>query len=410
MARPIINKIKPFDSTKDYEITLSWLGNRAHANRIIIYDNETNNVVFDDTVSSFALTHTIPAHTLENSKKYVIEAQTYDVENIPSAMSNKVLFFTFTTPDFYFENLEDNPVIDNSSYTAFVHYYSEDWEDISKYKFYLYDSSKKQLLESNEMTDDQNICYTYKGLDNNTVYYIRCVGITVNGMEIDTGYTEITVKFENPNDYARIYAAPIPKQGCIQVSSNLIIIQYNGTDEFDYIDGMIDLRDKTLYYDEGFLIEGDFTAIIRGINLWQTNDIFKISNGKYGLTLSSRIYNNGNLRFRLMVPNGVSNYLLYSDWLVFENTDMVNIMIRRKNDVYQIKVFIELGFSTENGNIWYGTERPPQKLIENYDTWINTDGTTHVVNKDNFTKYLDKEEPLNAELDDLWIGGDWRTC
>lgn len=406
MARPIINKIQPFDSTKDYEITLSWLGNRAHANRIIIYDNETNNVVFDDTVSSFALTHTIPAYTLENSKKYVIEAQTYDVENIPSAMSNKVLFFTFATPDFYFENLEDNPVIDNSSYTAFVHYYSEDWEDISKYKFYLYDSSKKQLLESNEMTDDLDISYTYKGLDNNTVYYIRCVGVTVNGMEIDTGYTEITVRFENPNDYARIYATPIPKQGWIQVSSNLIIIQYNGTDEFDYIDGMIDLRDKTLYYDEGFLIEGDFTVIIKGINLWQTNDIFKMNNDKYGLTLSSRIYNNGNLRFRLMVPNGVANYLLYSEPLVFDNKDMVTIMLRRKNDVYQIKVFLDLNFTTEEGNIWYGSERPPQRLMENYDMWIDTDEETYVVDRDEFEEYFDEEEPENAEKDDLWLGGD----
>lgn len=406
MARPVLNKIQPFDATKDYEITLSWLGNRAHANRIIIYDNETNNVVFDDTVSSFALTHTIPANTLQNTKKYVIEAQTFDVENIPSAMSNKVLFFTFATPDFYFENLQDNPIIDNSSFTAFVHYYSEDWEDISKYKFYLYDSSKKQLIESNEMTDDQDICYTYKGLDNNTVYYIRCVGITVNGMEIDTGYTEITVQFENPNDYARIYATSIPKQGCIQVSSNLIIIQYNGTDDFEYIDGMIDLRDKTLYYDEGFLIEGDFTAIIRGINLWQTNDIFKMSNGKYGLTLSSRIYNNGNLRFRLMVPNGVANYLLYSEPLVFDNKDMVTIMLRRKNDVYQIKVFLDLDFTTEEGNRWYGSERPPQRLMDNYDIWIDTDEETYVVNRDEFEEYFDEEEPENAEKDDLWLGGD----
>lgn len=95
MAKPQIMRINPFDANKDYEITLSWLGNRAHANRIVIYDNETNEVVFDDTVSSFALTHTIPAHTLQNSKKYVIEAQTYDVENIPSAMSNKVLFREF---------------------------------------------------------------------------------------------------------------------------------------------------------------------------------------------------------------------------------------------------------------------------------------------------------------------------
>ncbi len=405
MARPVINKIRPFDANKDYEITLLWSGNRAHANRIIIYDNDTNNVVFDDMVSSFSLRHTIPAHTLQNNKKYIVQAQTYDIENTPSALSNRVLFFTFATPDFYFEDLSENPVISNSSFTATIHYYSDDWEDISKYVFYLYDASKKQLLESSEMTDGNDISYTYKGLDNNTVYYVRCIGVTVNGMGLDTGYVEVTIKYENPNTYARIYATPLPSQGCIQVATNLIIIQYNGTDSFEYIDGMIDLRDKTLYYDEGFLIEDDFTVIIRGINLWQNAKLFKMSNGNLGLTLSSHIYNEGKLRFRLLVPNGVSNYLLYSDEQVFDNKDMVTIAIRRKNNVYQLKVFIELGY-TKEGNMWYGTERPNRHLMENDDNWINTDGDTYVVNKDDYTTFLDETEPLNATIDDLWLGGD----
>ncbi|MDE6568321.1 MAG: hypothetical protein K2K70_11400 [Lachnospiraceae bacterium] len=405
MAKPIIRSITPFDSNYDYEISISWTGNRAYANRIIIYDYETNTEVFNDLTSSFVLKHTIPAHTLTNDEKYIIQAQIYDINNTPSALSDKVLFYTFTTPDFCFEDLPENSIITNSSFTANIHYYSPDWENISKYKFYLYDASKKQLLESNELTDDRSINYTYNGLDNNTTYYIRCVGVTVNGMALDTGYIEITVKFENPNVYARIYATPVPSQGCIQVATNLRIIQYNGTDTFEYIDGMIDLRDKTLYYDEGFLIEDDFTVIIRGMNLWQNAEIFKMSNGNLGLTLSSHIYSGGKLRFRLLVPNGVSNYLLYSDEQIFTNDDMVTVAIRRKNNVYQLKVFVELGFTTE-GDMWYGTERPSQELINNNDSWINTEGDTYVVRKDDCITYLDIPEPLNAVLNDLWLGGD----
>lgn len=405
MAKPIVMKITSFDANKPYEITLSWLGNRAHANRIIIYDNQTNKLVFDDMVSSFALKHTIPAYTLTNGKKYVIQAQIYDVENIPSPLSDKVLFYTFETPDFYFNNIPENDKITNASFSASVYYYSPDWEDISTYKFYLYDSTKHQLLESNTMTDSFNISYTYRGLENNTVYYIRCVGVTVNEMELDTGYVEITVKYENPNAYSRIYATTLPSQGCVQVASNLIIIQYNGTDSFEYIDGMIDLRDKTLYYDEGFLIKDDFTVLIRGINLWQTADIFKMNNGNLGLTLSSRIYGEGKLRFRLLVPNGVCNYVLYSDEQVFENEDMVTIAIRRKNNVYQLKVFVEIGFNPE-GNMWYGLQRPNPNLTGANDTWIETDESTYVVNKDDYTTYLEESEPLNAILNDLWLGGE----
>lgn len=405
MAKPAILRVNPFDANKNYDILLSWSGNRAHANRIIICENETNNVVFDDVVSSFSLKHTIPAHTLKNNQKYIIQAQVYDVENIPSALSNKVLFYTFSTPDFYFEDLSENPVISNSSFTATIHYYSSDWEDISKYIFYLYDAAKKQLIQSSEMTDSHDISHTYRGLDNNTVYYVRCAAVTVNGMELDTGYVEITVKYENPNTYARIYATPIPSQGCIQISTNLILIQYNGTDEFEYMDSMVDLRNKTLYYDEGFLIKDNFTVIIRGINLWQQAELFKMSNGKQGLTLSSHIYPEGKLRFRLIVPNGVSNYLLYSDEQVFKNQDMVTIVIRRKNNVYQLKVFIEPGH-IKDGNMWYGTERPKHQLAENDDNWINTDGNTYMVSKDLYATYLDEEEPENVVTDDLWLGGD----
>lgn len=405
MAKPYIQKITPFDADKDYEISLSWTGSRAHANRIIIYDNDTNNILFDDTVSSFALKHTIPAYTLTNGKKYVIQAQTYDVENLPSPLSDKVLFFTFETPAFYFNNLPENHRITNASFSASLTYHSPDWEDISTYVFSLYDSTKKLLLSSSPLTDSFDISYTYRGLENNTVYYIRCTGVTVNGMELDTGYQEISVKYENPNAYSRIYSTAIPSQGCVQVATNLIIIQYNGTEAFEYPDGMIDLRDKTLYYDEGFLIENDFTLLIRGTHLWQNADILKMSSKKASLTLSSHIYSGGKLRFKLLVPNGVSSYLLYSKEQVFENEDMVTIAVRKKDNIYQLKVFVSPGFSPE-GNLWYGTQRPDPALIKIYDSWIDTEGSTHVVDKESFTTFLGETEPVNTVTSDLWLGGD----
>ena len=389
IAKPIIKHIQPFDANKDYEISISWLGNRAHSNRIYIYDNETNTLVFDHTVSSYALKHIIPANTLTNGKKYVIQVQMIYGENISSALSDRVLFYTFSTPEFYFDNITNKSIINNSSLTTSIHYYSPDQENIGKYVFYLYDSSKKQLRSSNELTDNADISYIYQGLDNNTVYYVRCIGVTLNGMELDTGFIEITVKFENPNKYARIYATPLPSQGCIQVSTNLVIIQYNGTDSFEYIDGMIDLRDKVLYYDKGFLIKTDFTLLLRGMNLWQTADILKMNNGNLGLTLSSHIYTDDTLRFRLLVPNGVGHYLLYSEPLVFKNTDMITIALQRKNNIYQLKVFMK-PVSSINDAMWYSSNR---NLIHDNDSWMST-------------TYLDNAESLKITLNDLLPGGE----
>lgn len=405
IAKPQIKKTLPFDAGKDHEISIAWSGLRAVANRILIYDNETNQIVYDRKTASYTLRHTIPAHTLTNGRKYVMQAQIFTDGDIPSALSDKALFLTFETPAFYFENVSDASLIDNSSFVASIHYYSPDWEDIGKYVFYLYDASKKLLLESSELTDIGNISYAYQGLDNNTSYYIRCAGVTVSGMELDTGYVGITVRFEDPSTYARIYANPLPSQGCIQVATNLVIIQYDGTDSFTYTEGMIDLRGRTLYYDKGFLVKDDFTLLIRGRNLWQTADILKMSAEDKGLTLSSRIYTDGSLRFRLLVPNGTGHYLLYSDPQYFENTDMVTIALRRKNNIYQLRIFVE-PIPTEEGNMWYGTERPPRHLMSDNDTWIDTGEQTYPVYKDSCGTYLGETEPINAILNALWLGGD----
>lgn len=56
--------------------------------------------------------------------------------------------------------------------------------------------------------------------------------------------------------------------------------------------------------------------------------------------------------------------------------------------------------------MWYGIERPSKNLIKDNDTWINTDEETHVIQKDDYTVFLENTEPLNAILNDIWLGGD----
>lgn len=405
MAKPILKQITPFDATKDSVISFVWSGSRAYSNRIIIYENYSLEKVFDDTIATYKFEHTIPANTLSNGIKYIIECQVMDQDGTASALSNKVSFTTIATPDFHFSNIPQNGNLNMSSFGANIYYYSSDGEDLSCYKFYLYDANKKLLLETKAYYNVDNVTYNYRGFENDAAYYIRCMGITVNGIELDTGYERITVKYENQNTYARVYAENVPKQGCIKISSNIVIIQYNGTDEFTYIDGMIDLRDKMIYYDSGFEINGDFSVIIRGMYLWHTGDVFKMRNGQYEITLSSRIYTDGTLRYKLEVPNGTNTYIRYSEPLVFDDEDMITIGIRRINDLYQLVAFIELGFS-RRGNIWWGSNRPVSNT-ENYDNWIDTnDSPIYKSDKDIIKTITYMFEPDTANKDDIWLGGE----
>lgn len=405
MAKPIIRNINCFDATKDYDVEITWTGNRSYANRIIIYNNKTNEKVYDDTETTFSLKHTIPRTTLSNgiNKLWVIQAQVFDQNGVASALSDKVLFHTFHTPTFFFRDgnsqLEDGYKVTDSSYQGVIYYSSDDLEELESYEFYLYDTNKVLLTDSGTLTDTDNITYNYKGLENNTEYYIQCVGYTKNGMTVDTGLVRIYVRFTNPSQYSRIFADALPNRGCVQVGSNIIVIQYNGNEVFNYEDGMIDLNGKTLTYDEGFMVDGDFTLQIAGYDMWQNAEIFKFTNSYYTITLSSRVYADGKLRFRILVPNAIGNYLVYSDPLTFENTDFIVLQIKRINNIYGI-YFRNNG--ADVGDYWFGGSVPTG--IKDKDYWIKTDDLdTYMVNKEFLTTYYQDEKPESPNKDDFWL-------
>lgn len=359
MAKPIIKKITPFDVTEGTEIEIMWTGEIPSSHKVMIYNNETDVEVYNKTVDTPSLKHTINPNDInskfpdfKNGGIWYMRVQIYDRAGIASTLSDKVLFYTFTKPDFYFqersektdtyERLEDGYLVKKSSYQANVYYHSIDNENISSYEFYIYDNTKYFLNKTDTLHDIENIVYSYRGLENRTEYYIRCKGITVNGMELDTDYVKISVDYENPSQYAMLYAKTLEEQGCVQLSSNIIVIEADGEEIYNYEDGFIDLDDKTLIYSKGFEIDDDFSLAISGKHLWQTDTILTLNNEVDSFSLTSRIYTDGKLRFRLLISNGVTNYIIYSEALEFTNEDVITILIKRKDNIYDIETRIDI--------------------------------------------------------------------
>ena len=213
MAKPIVNKIAPFDASLDKTFSFSWNGNQSYANRLIIYNADSMEPIYDRKISTFPHTHILPASTLTNGKKWAAQFQTFDVDDTASELSDKSYFQTLKTPLFYFYGLENGQILQSAFYDAQIYYLQEDYEDIQSFKFYLYDGTKTLLSESETMYDSTKIRYQYKGLDNHTVYYFRCHGMTVNGMEIDTGYIQMYTDYRRPGKYSIIYAENDPLHG-----------------------------------------------------------------------------------------------------------------------------------------------------------------------------------------------------
>lgn len=402
MAKPIVNKITPFDATIDKPISFSWNGNQSYANRLIIYNADTMNIVYDRKINTFSHTHVIPAKTLTNGKKWIAQFQTFDINDSASDLSDKTYFQTLKTPLFYFYGLENGQTIYSASYNSQIYYLQENYEDIQSFKFYLYDGTKTLLSESETMYDSTKIRYQYKGLDNHTLYYFRCHGITVSGMEIDTGYIQIYTDYRRPGKYNIIYAENDPLHGYIKYHTNIVVIQYNGNKTFNFENGMIDLRgdNEGIYYDTGFVIDGDFTLKLRGMYLNQTATILELRNTKYSIIVSSYLYEDGTTRFKLDVSNGLGHYILYSDAFAFNSTDMVCIWIRKIKDIYQLEVIVDPDY-IDTDNIWYGQQMPPNPST--YDIWIDAPNLfTYVVNKNDMKTYYSDNEPIEADVNDVW--------
>lgn len=408
MAKPIIKKITPPDATQAFNLEFVWKGDRAYYNRVIITNNQTNSVVYDKQVETFNLYQTIPANTLTNGGTWIVQVAVLyrDPSNtnnfIQSELSDKQIFPTLTTPSFSFAGLSvsaDNKVT-TSSYQAQIYYDSRENEKIESYMFSLYDVTKKFLFETDRLTDPYNITYTYRGLDNMTDYYIRCKAITHYGVELDTGMVRIHVKYENPSTYSRIYATPLPHRGCIEVGSNLIVIEYTGNETFSYNDSQIILTDKTLYYNEGWELQDDFTVILK-MQYVDYGRIIRLTNGTYNITVDFRMYADGKSRFKLKATNGFNNYILYSNAIVVNYEDKVVLGIHKKNDLFTLKLITDNSEST--GDYWWGQNSPI--AAEDYDKWINTEEETTVKKEyeDLVETIGSNSEPSDATYNDLWI-------
>ncbi len=171
---------------------------------------------------------------------------------------------------------------------------------------------------------------------------MRAAGSTVNGIPLDTGYIKIFVNYENPKDYKLIDAQCNEQNSVVTYQTNFVVINPSDTEaEYEYRDGSINLIDRTLVYDKNFSVSGDFTLSIRGTDMYRNAVILKCSDHITSLTLSSYIYDDGQMRYKLAVSNGLCNYLLYSEPLAPRSDDIVTIHIRRVHFVYQLKCFVE---------------------------------------------------------------------
>lgn len=339
MAKPQINRIAPFDAANDTTISFRWTGFQPYANRIRIYDNSTLDMVWENQIDSMLSQHPIPAHTLENGKTYLLQCQVMDSAGNQSEWSNKYYFKTYTTPLFSFDNISNDETITTSSCHLSVFYYQQEAEPLYCYRFALYDSQRKLITETGDSYITDSITHTFRGLDTEASYLVRCYGTTQNGITVDTGYIRIHVDYGFKSYYARIYVENEERTGGIHYRTNLNVILPDG-DNYQYEDGKINLVDKSIVYQSGFKINSDFTLKLSGSCLYRQGTVLTMNNQDGSITISAYVYDDGAIRYRLLAPNGISTYLIYSNPIICGADDLITLAVRRQNHLYTLQAYL----------------------------------------------------------------------
>lgn len=342
MAKPSIKSILPIDALVGGEISASYAGDLPYSNKLVIYLASDLSVVYTNTTTTHALSHTVPANILTNGERYCATIQFFDDNGVASSVSDKTYFYAYKTPSWSLVGITDNTTIQNAELGLVLSYSQVDGEPLNSYQFILYTADKVALSSSEIMYDVTDLTYTFKGLENRTTYYVQAKGETSHGISCDTGLLKIFVDYKNPTSYSRIYADS-DINGTVNGYTNIIIIEPVDADPDHYVfdNGFINLENQQVEYNKAYTLTSDFVVCLKEKKAVPEKDMLVVSNidNHRMFKISSHMYND-KIFFKLTVDNPICNYILYSNRFNYTENTVYTIWVKRINNIYDINVVV----------------------------------------------------------------------
>lgn len=336
---PIIKKIPAFDPRENYSVVFQYEGNQAVKNRAVIIDNDTYQTVYDHEQERMRLDHVIVANTLKAGKSYQIKIKVYDGFGNESDFSTPVLFYCFTKPTFKFSNLTNDMIHRTAVLPVKVSYSQAEGETFRECQIVLYTHDYVLSSTSDILYDVSNLSHTFRGLKNESVYYLRATGKTTHDMDIDTGYIKVNIQYIMKYSNVILRVKNLPEIGSISLSSNIIDIGYEFENDNWYLkDGELVIYDNSLTYLSGFSAPSEYTVFCKARKIIPNIPFLtlKTPDGKKSVWLE--IQQIGTLYYCVLnAPYGLGTYNIYKELpkavLVNENGE---ILVDTTNHAFMI--------------------------------------------------------------------------
>lgn len=358
LTRPTLLAMAAFDATKEQIFNFVVTGTSAQivANQLIIRNNDTNDIVYQEKQESFKYEHILNANELTNGTYYNATISVFDAEGNESPTSIPIQFWCYTKPVIQFTNIPVSGIVTNASFDFKFSYTQAENEPLNSYVMNLYNSSQVQISTSgiqyaDNGTPPYNGNYTFTGFENNTVYYVQLTGTTTEGTIISTILQQFTVQYTKPDLFTLVQLANNCDEGYVSITSNIILIEGSSNpDPPTYInDQEIDLTEDGSYaeWSQGFSITGDMLSRLwfRNPNPYTTIAQFSNTNGQIiklnymlGYENSSSTELQSYVELYVQSITGMDYYIFSNYVPTLSTTEQYVVYLTRVNNIYSLQL------------------------------------------------------------------------
>lgn len=429
MVKPTALSVNAFDATSVHTFYFtSSGGNQVVKNKITVRENVSNTIVYENTATSFVLSHTVPSHTLTNGSYYNYTITTYDVDDNASPESNIVSFHCYTTPTLTFTNIPISKIVNNGTYTFDVQYAQAEGELLDYAYVTLYTSTEAVFQKGNNLGNTSAppfiLQQLFSGMENNTSYYIEAFGVTVNGTEFNTGKIDFSVIIHNPEIFSQLTLEDKCKDGYTQVTSNVLLADgKSNPSPPEYVESntkvYLPIKNDWNLLSDVNTIPSDFILKI----YWEPVNIgdfcMILNQSGFGLKLSL----NRDIQYRTSVggdyvkmtgTDGTNNLTVYSNYVpIMNNTSKLLVWIKKVGQTWELildtlqQTKNIMCWNCEHNNAVYNKLTDKQYVGESYAS-----GTQHVNSISNlnifpltnvFSIGNGKNLGLNSKLGNIYV-------
>lgn len=352
LTKPILSPVTSWDVTKGNTFVFNIVGgDQVTGNTLTIRNNETNEVVFTQSVTSFAYKNTVSPNAvgLTNGVYYNAYIETTNVNGETSPKSNVIQFYCYATPNVSITNIVDGGRVYTSSPIIQATYSQASGELLRSYEFNLYGDSGRIISTSGIIytgVDSVSVDVSYKfvGLSDQTSYAVEAIFSTVNGTVVSTGKVDFTVFFEMPKTYADLTLVNNCEGGYITIGANVSLIEghTNLVEPIEYIGGTkVNLKGgKYVRWENGYIVKNNATWKIWFEYPDVDVTILEWTNGSDTCKLDCIPYPDDitKIVYRLMVSSGFGTYyIIYSDPIETPMPEVAQcIQVRNIDNLYDL--------------------------------------------------------------------------